>query len=220
MSSIFQKFSVIFLSKKYYLLYAATAQIILLLVNVISLVTNNRDMYYNDILYFIIPNVFYVLFVVMFYATYLKMKLGKIGTKLAVSAIITIITANVIHLLICVVNMQISYELYFLDAAIIQVINAFFMSIFIISDVTPLTTGIQLVIFKLLVYAAVISNVVALVYCLDNPYIMVYAMIFSSILLFLCYMVYHNHSLAVKPTKTLNRKKVRVEKRKEDADSI
>ena len=86
--------------------------------------------------------------------------------------------------------------LYYIITVIIEIINAFFASRFIIINAEAITTGKELVILKSFVYAAVVTTLLALYFCFDNTIFMTWMLIVvSAILLFISYSIYHSHFL-------------------------
>lgn len=83
--------------------------------------------------------------------------------------------------------------LYYINTTIIQVINTFFASSYILSYAKSITTGKEHVILNILIYSAVITALLSLYFCFDNIFMTWAFLVLSAILLFITYTIYHNH---------------------------
>jgi hypothetical protein len=83
--------------------------------------------------------------------------------------------------------------LYYINTTIIQVINTFFASSYILSYAKSITTGKEHVVIKMLIYSAVIASLLSLYFCFDNIFMTWAFLVLSAILLFITYTIYHNH---------------------------
>jgi hypothetical protein len=178
---------------KYHLIYASLAQVIIIGVNLGVLISFNYKLEFNNIFYIVIPNLFYTFFACSFYYIYWKniKKENRGTTRYNKILFNTIIFANIIYYIVCLIDTE--NGLYYIDTVIVQVISAFFAARYIIISAEPITTGKELVILKVFIYAAVIATLLSLYYCFINIFMTWILIIISAILLFISYSIYHTH---------------------------
>lgn len=181
------------LRSKYHLIHAMLAQVIIIAVNLGVLISYNYKLDFNNVVYIVIPNFFYTAFICAFYYIYWRSLKNNSRSATKYNGILfgTIIFANIVYYIVCLIDFE--NGLYYIDTVIIQIINAFFASKYIISSAEPITTGKELVILKIFVYASVVSTILSLYYCFDNIFMTWMLIIISAILLFISYSIFHTH---------------------------
>lgn len=195
---------------KFHLLYAAFAQIVLMGINVLILLSSNFEIPYT-IFQSIVPTYFYLIFIVLFY-----LLIGKLNRNLGDSTVfssvlnLTIIVANVVYTLITTFDDD--GVLYYLDTVIVQTINAFYMMIYVSRYGHQYAFGNQMNLLKIFSYAAVVAALLAFYFCFVNILVAWICIIITTVLMFFTYLMLHeNYKRSLPKQKQLRHRSVRPE---------
>lgn len=186
---------------KYHLLYAALAQIVIMTVNVLILLSSNFEIPYT-IFQSVVPTYFYLIFVSLFYLLIFKLN-KKTSQKNLFTTILTytIIGVNVVYTLITTLDE--SGALYYLDTVIVQTINTFYMMVYVTAFGRQFAMGNQLNLLRIFSYAATIASLLSFYYCFVNMLVAWAFIVVTTVLLFITYLLTHENF-----KKTLPKKKV------------
>ena len=186
---------------KHHLLYGAMAQIVLMAINVLILLSSNFEIPYT-IFQSVIPTYVYLFFITLFYLLIYKLN-RKVSTQSFFTTILTytIIGVNVIYTLITTFDE--SGALYYLDTVIVQTINTFYMVVYVTVSGRQFAVGTQLNLLRVFSYAAIATSLLAFYYCFVNMLVAWSFIIITTVLLFITYLLMHENF-----KKTLPKKKV------------
>ncbi len=187
---------------KNHLLYGGIAQVILMAVNVMILLSSNLEIPYT-IFQSVVPTYFYLFFIVLFYLLISRLSRKMTGRNSVFSHILTytILGANIVYTLITTFDEL--GELYYLDTVIVQIINAFYMTIYIGVFGGQFSHGGQLNLLRIFSYAASIAAILAFYFCFVNMLVAWGFIIVTTIMLFATYLILHENY-----KKTLPKRKV------------
>lgn len=186
---------------KYHLLYAALAQVVLMAINVLILLSSNFEIPYT-VFHSVVPTYFYLVFITLFYLLIFKLN-QRISRQSLFTTILTytIIGVNVVYTLITTFDE--SGALYYLDTVIVQTINTFYMLVYVTAFGRQFATGNQLNLLRVFSYASAIVSLLAFYYCFVNMLVAWAFIIVTTVLLFITYLLMHENF-----KKTLPKKKV------------
>lgn len=177
---------------KNHLLYASIAQVIVMAVNVLILLSSNFEIPYT-IFQSVVPTYFYLFFVTLFYLLISKISRKLTGHSSIFSKILTytILGANLVYTLITTFDE--SGVLYYLDTVIIQAINAFYMTVYVSVYGTQYANGGQLNLLRIFSYGSTASSILAFYFCFVNMLIAWGFIIITTIMLFATYLILHEN---------------------------
>lgn len=184
---------------KNHLLYAAIAQIVLMSVNVMILLSSNFEIPYT-MFQSVVPTYVYLLFITLFYL--LIYKLNQRVTRQSLFTTIltyTIIGVNVVYTLITTFDE--SGALYYLDTVITQTINTFYMMVYVTAFGRQFATGNQLNLLRIFSYAATVTALLAFYFCFVNMLVAWAFIIVTTVLLFITYLLMHENFKKTLPKK-------------------
>ncbi len=185
---------------KNHLLYAALAQIIIMTVNVLILVSSNFKIPYT-IFQSVVPTYFYLAFIVLFYLLMNKFN-NKVHHQSVFTRILnfTIIGVNIVYTLITTFDEE--GALYYLDTVIVQTINAFYMMVYVTSNGKQFAHGAQLNFLRIFGYASAVCALLAFYFCFVNMLVAWSFIVVTTVLLFFTYLLMHENL-----KRTLSRRK-------------
>ncbi len=186
---------------KNHLLYAATAQIVLMAVNVLILLSSNFEIPYT-VFHSVVPTYFYLLFITLFYLLIYKLN-RRFSRQSLFTTILTytIIAVNVVYTIIT--TLDDSGALYYLDTVIVQTINTFYMMVYVTAFGRQYASGNQLNLLRVFSYGAAIAAMLSFYFCFVNMLVAWSFIIVTTVLLFITYLLMHENF-----KKTLPKKKV------------
>jgi len=188
-----------FRKRKYFMKYAILTQIIMLVVNIAILLERSlRLMYniksndFNNIIFIVLPVLFYVFFMILYYDTYKWARQDGDYSKVFVTMVNTIMVTNLVYLIVCIFDKDCNY--YYLSTTIIQLVNTLFLVNYTVHDVKSFTTGIQQVILRIFIYSASISAVLALYFQILREVFVVWIFLsINSVLLIISFSIYDSY---------------------------
>ena len=200
---------------KNHLLYGSIAQIILMAVNVMILLSSNFEIPYT-VFQSVVPTYFYLFFIILFYLLIKKLSRKLTGHSGVFSTILTytIIGANVVYTLIT--TFDDSGVLYYLDTVIVQAINAFYMTVYISMFGGQYAHGSQMNLLRIFSYGAAIAAVLAFYFCFVNMLVAWGFIIVTTVLLFATYLILHENFKRTLPKRKILRSRAAIETDSDD----
>ena len=210
---IFYKY--IFLPK-YYLLYAAIAQITLLAINMLILLSSIFDIPYT-VFQSVVPTYIYLIAILFFYFSVNKIynkghnvdeAKRRANARTTFSAVLnyTLIVANVVYAVIT--TFDITGIMYYLDTVIIQTFNAFYLVVYLTIYGRQYAQGIQLKILLGLSYTAAILVLLSFYFCFVNMLAAWALLNATAVLLFCTYLMFYENFKKSLPKKKVLRSRV------------
>ena len=194
---------------KYHLLYAAMAQVMLMAINVLILLSSNFEIPYT-IFQSVVPTYFYLIFTVLFYLLIHKLNQRTSGQNLFTTILnYTIILLNVVYTLITTFDND--GVLYYLDTVIVQTVNAFYMMVYVTVNGRQYAMGNQLNLLRIFSYGSVIAALLAFYFCFVNMLVAWACIIITTALLFITYLVLHENFKRTLPKKKVLRSRAKVQ---------
>ncbi len=186
---------------KHHLLYAAIAQIVLMAVNVLILLSSNFEIPYT-VFHSVVPTYFYLLFITLFYLLIHKLN-QRFSRQTFFTTILTyiIIAVNVAYTILTTFDE--SGALYYMDTVIVQVINAFYMMVYVTTFGKQYALQNQLSLLRIFSYGAAITSILSFYFCYVNMLVAWSFIIVTTVLLFITYLLMHENF-----KKSLPKKKV------------
>lgn len=192
---------------KYHLLYAAMAQVMLMLINVLILLSSNFEIPYT-VFQSVVPTYVYLFFITLFYMLIHKLN-NRISRQSLFSTILnyTIISLNVVYTLITTFDND--GVLYYLDTVIVQTINAFYMMVYVTTNGRQYATGNQLNLLRIFSYGGAATALFAFYFCFVNMLSAWAFIIITTILLFTTYLSLHENYKRTLPKKKVLRSRAK-----------
>ncbi len=192
---------------KYHLLYAAMAQVMLMLINVLILLSSNFEIPYT-VFQSVVPTYIYLFFIILFYMLIHKLN-KRISRQSLFSTILnyTIIGLNVVYTLITTFDND--GVLYYLDTVIVQTINAFYMMVYVTTNGRQYATGNQLNLLRIFSYAGAATALFAFYFCFVNMLTAWAFIIITTVLLFTAYLTLHENYKRTLPKRKVLRSRVK-----------
>ena len=188
---------------KHHLLYAAMAQVMLMAINVLILLSSNFEIPYT-IFQSVVPTYFYLVFTVLFYLLIQKLNRRTSRQNLFTTILsYTIILLNVVYTLITTFDND--GVLYYLDTVIVQTVNAFYMMVYVTVSGRQYAMGNQLNLLRIFSYAGVTAALLAFYFCFVNMLVAWACIIITTVLLFVTYLVLHENFKRTLPKKKVLR---------------
>lgn len=192
---------------KYHMLYAAMAQVMLMAINVLILLSSNFEIPYT-IFQSVVPTYFYLFFTVLFYLLIDKQNRRTSRQNLFTTILTyTIILLNVVYTFITTFDEN--GVLYYLDTVIVQTVNAFYMIVYVTASGRQFAVGNQLNLMRVFSYGSTIAALLAFYYCFVNMLVAWAFIIITTALLFSTYLVLYENYKRTLPKKKVLRTRVR-----------
>ena len=184
---------------KFHYLYAALAQIVLMGINVLTFVSMNLKIS-TTVFHIVVPTYFYLLFITLFYLLNYKMN-RKLTRQSLFSKILfsTIIAVNLVYIIITTLDE--SGWMYYLDTAIVQIINALYIMIYITTNGRQFAQGRQLNLLRIFGYVSAVVALLTFYFCFDDPMVMWGLVVVTTVVLFGTYMIFHENLKKTLPKK-------------------